>query len=100
ASGSTAGPALGPHPQAPGWPAPLGLSDLPPDPFPVARAGPVYARMDRPAAPAPPLPPGSSLNIAGLSSFVTPDDSFYRVDTALLVPQVNPAAWQLRIHGM
>ena len=57
-------------------------------------------RFPRPAVPAPPLPAGSNLNIPGLSSFVTPDDSFYRVDTALLTPQVNPATWRLRIHGM
>jgi DMSO/TMAO reductase YedYZ molybdopterin-dependent catalytic subunit len=57
-------------------------------------------RFPRPAVPAPPLPPGSNLNIPGLSSFITPNNSFYRVDTALLVPQVDPASWQLRIHGM
>jgi DMSO/TMAO reductase YedYZ molybdopterin-dependent catalytic subunit len=57
-------------------------------------------RFPRPAVPAPALPPGSNLNIPGLTSFVTPDDSFYRVDTALLAPQVHPATWQLRIHGM
>ena len=57
-------------------------------------------RIPRPAVPAPPLPAGSNLNIPGLSSFITPNGSFYRVDTALLVPQVDPATWQLRIHGM
>jgi len=57
-------------------------------------------RFPRPAVPAPPLPPGSNLDIPGLSSFITPDGSFYRVDTALIVPQVDPASWQLRIHGM
>ena len=57
-------------------------------------------RFPRPAVPAPPLPPGSDLNIPGLSSFITPNGSFYRVDTALLLPQVDPATWQLRIHGM
>jgi len=56
-------------------------------------------RFPRPSVPAPPLPAGSNLNIPGLSSFITPDSSFYRVDTALLVPQVDPATWQLRIHG-
>src|SRR5262249_54481438 len=30
----------------------------------------------------------------------TPNSTFYRVDTALLVPQVAPSSWQLRIHGM
>ena len=48
----------------------------------------------------PPLPAGSDLNIPGLSSFITPNGSFYRVDTALLVPQVDPATWQRPIHGM
>jgi DMSO/TMAO reductase YedYZ molybdopterin-dependent catalytic subunit len=57
-------------------------------------------RFPRPAVAAPPLPPGSNLNIPGLSSFITPDGSFYRVDTALLLPEVDPANWQLRIHGM
>ncbi len=57
-------------------------------------------RFPRPAVPAPPLPTGSNLNIPGLSSFVTPDEGFYRVDTALFVPQVAPATWRLRIHGM
>ena len=57
-------------------------------------------RLPRPAVPAPPLPAGSNLNIPGLSSFITPNDSFYRVDTALILPQVDPATWQLRIHGM
>jgi DMSO/TMAO reductase YedYZ molybdopterin-dependent catalytic subunit len=57
-------------------------------------------RFPRPAVPAPPLPAASNLNIPGLSSFITPDAGFYRVDTALLVPQVDPATWRLRIHGM
>jgi DMSO/TMAO reductase YedYZ molybdopterin-dependent catalytic subunit len=50
---------------------------------------------------APPLPAGASItDIPGLSPFYTPNDKFYRVDTALVVPQVSPASWQLRIHGM
>src|SRR5580693_4047149 len=57
-------------------------------------------RFPRPAVAAPPLPPGANLNIPGLSSFITPNGSFYRVDTALLLPEVDPATWQLRIHGM
>ncbi|HEY2278912.1 MAG TPA: molybdopterin-dependent oxidoreductase [Streptosporangiaceae bacterium] len=57
-------------------------------------------RFPRPAVPAPLLPAGHDLAVPGLTSFVTPDRTFYRVDTALLVPQVDPARWQLRIHGM
>jgi DMSO/TMAO reductase YedYZ molybdopterin-dependent catalytic subunit len=57
-------------------------------------------RLPRPARPAPPLPPGTDLRIPGLSSFITPNGQFYRVDTALVLPEVLPAHWQLRVHGM
>ena len=57
-------------------------------------------RFPRPAVPAPPLPAGSDLGIPGLSSFITSNGGFYRVDTALILPQVDPATWRLRIHGM
>jgi DMSO/TMAO reductase YedYZ molybdopterin-dependent catalytic subunit len=48
----------------------------------------------------PTLPPGVDLNIPGLASFITPNNNFYRVDTAIVLPQVDPSSWQLRIHGM
>jgi DMSO/TMAO reductase YedYZ molybdopterin-dependent catalytic subunit len=51
-------------------------------------------------APMTALPADETLNIAGLSPFYTPDSSFYRVDTAFVVPQVAASTWQLRIHGM
>jgi DMSO/TMAO reductase YedYZ molybdopterin-dependent catalytic subunit len=47
-----------------------------------------------------PLPPGEELNLAGLSPFFTPNADFYRVDTALVLPKVSAADWELRIHGM
>ncbi|MFI6604600.1 molybdopterin-dependent oxidoreductase [Nonomuraea sp. NPDC050536] len=47
-----------------------------------------------------PLAAGTDFHINGLSSFITKNRDFYRVDTALIVPQVNPKAWKLRIHGM
>jgi DMSO/TMAO reductase YedYZ molybdopterin-dependent catalytic subunit len=31
---------------------------------------------------------------------VVPNDSFYRIDTELLVPQVDASTWQLRVTGM
>ncbi|MFG1942407.1 molybdopterin-dependent oxidoreductase [Nonomuraea sp. NPDC048826] len=52
------------------------------------------------ARPAAPLPAGADLKINGLSPFVTPNADFYRVDTALIVPQVDPRAWTLRVHGL
>jgi len=57
-------------------------------------------RIPRPTFPAPRLPPGVHPNVAGLSSFFTDNDDFYRVDTALVLPQVSPDSWTLRIHGM
>ncbi|MFF0862465.1 molybdopterin-dependent oxidoreductase [Nonomuraea sp. NPDC003560] len=56
--------------------------------------------LPRPATPARPLPPGTDFRIPGLSPFITKNQDFYRVDTALVVPQVDPRAWRLRIHGM
>jgi DMSO/TMAO reductase YedYZ molybdopterin-dependent catalytic subunit len=57
-------------------------------------------RIPAPAHPVPPLPAGADLRIAGLSPFITPSGAFYRVDTAIVVPQVAPGSWRLRIHGM
>ncbi|HZZ54938.1 MAG TPA: molybdopterin-dependent oxidoreductase, partial [Trebonia sp.] len=57
-------------------------------------------RFPRAAEPAPPLPAGVNLPIPGISTFITPASQFYRVDTALIVPEVDPSNWQLRIHGM
>ncbi len=57
-------------------------------------------RFPRPAHPAPPLPPGTHPNVPGLTPFISPNNAFYRVDTALILPQVAPQTWQLRIHGM
>jgi DMSO/TMAO reductase YedYZ molybdopterin-dependent catalytic subunit len=57
-------------------------------------------RFPKAADPVPPLPRGVNLNVPGISSFITPNSSFYRVDTAIIVPEVDPANWTLRIHGM
>src|SRR5215472_15442711 len=57
-------------------------------------------RIPRPAVTTQALPPGADLHIPGLAPFVTPNASFYRVDTALVLPQVDPSSWRLRIHGM
>nr|MDP9328004.1 molybdopterin-dependent oxidoreductase [Actinomycetota bacterium] len=57
-------------------------------------------RIPTPTDGAPPPPAGADLQIPGLTSFITPNDRFYRVDTALFVPSVNADTWKLRIHGM
>jgi DMSO/TMAO reductase YedYZ molybdopterin-dependent catalytic subunit len=57
-------------------------------------------RLPAPVTPARGLPAGVDLGIRGLSPFVTPNGQFYRVDTALILPEVAPSTWHLRIHGM
>jgi DMSO/TMAO reductase YedYZ molybdopterin-dependent catalytic subunit len=57
-------------------------------------------RFPRPSSPAPSLPAGAELHVPGLVPFYTPNDQFYRVDTELLAPAIDPSAWRLRIHGM
>ncbi len=57
-------------------------------------------RIPPPAKRLPPLAASDDLRIPGLSPFLTPNGSFYRVDTALLIPQVQPGSWRLRVHGM
>ncbi|MFD3461475.1 molybdopterin-dependent oxidoreductase [Nocardia fluminea] len=51
-------------------------------------------------APLPELPPDADLRVPGLTSYITPNSDFYRIDTALIVPQVSTSSWSLRIHGM
>ncbi|MFI6919213.1 molybdopterin-dependent oxidoreductase [Nonomuraea spiralis] len=60
----------------------------------------MHMALPKPATPAKPLPPGTDFRIPGLSPFITKNRDFYRVDTALVVPQVDPRTWTLRIHGM
>jgi DMSO/TMAO reductase YedYZ molybdopterin-dependent catalytic subunit len=61
------------------------------------RAAFALPRVDVPAAP---IPPTVQPDAVGLSSFVTSNADFYRIDTALSVPQLGRDEWQLRIHGM
>ncbi|MFB6713229.1 MULTISPECIES: molybdopterin-dependent oxidoreductase [unclassified Streptomyces] len=67
------------------------------------QAGAAASRHDLvlpvPDSAAPAIPPGADLRIRGLSSFITPNKDFYRVDTALVVPRVDAGEWRLRIHG-
>jgi DMSO/TMAO reductase YedYZ molybdopterin-dependent catalytic subunit len=46
------------------------------------------------------VPTGAELGIDGLAPVITPNGEFYRIDTALAVPAVDPSGWSLRIHGM
>ncbi len=52
------------------------------------------------AVPAPPIPAQVQPAGVDLPSFVTSNDEFYRIDTALSVPQLSRTGWRLRVHGM
>jgi DMSO/TMAO reductase YedYZ molybdopterin-dependent catalytic subunit len=51
-------------------------------------------RFPAAADPGQPLPPGLA------PGFVTPNATFYRVDTALSVPTIDVSTWSMKIHGM
>ncbi|WP_410790150.1 molybdopterin-dependent oxidoreductase [Kribbella sp. C-35] len=55
-------------------------------------------RVPRPTDAAGPLQ--ASLDVPGISPFTTPNARFYRVDTLLQVPRIDPRDWELRIHGL
>ncbi len=46
------------------------------------------------------VPATAELDIPGLSPLFTPNKDFYRVDTALTVPSIDPSTWRLVIDGM
>jgi DMSO/TMAO reductase YedYZ molybdopterin-dependent catalytic subunit len=45
------------------------------------------------------IPAGAELDVPGISPLYTPNADFYRVDTALTVPAVDPATWRLTVDG-
>jgi DMSO/TMAO reductase YedYZ molybdopterin-dependent catalytic subunit len=52
-----------------------------------------------PGGSAPP-PPAADFAASGTPPWLTPNADFYRIDTALQVPQISTAEYSLRIHGM
>lgn len=56
--------------------------------------------LPAPARRAGPVPPDADLEIAGLTPLFIPNDGFFRIDTALTIPQVDPASWTLEVGGL
>ncbi len=44
--------------------------------------------------------PRQPFDQTGLSPYVTPNGEFYRIDTALSVPRVDPGEWRLHVRGL
>ncbi len=57
-------------------------------------------RLPGARTPAKPIPAGADFQLADLAPYVTPNADFYRIDTALQVPTVDPAKWSLHVTGM
>jgi DMSO/TMAO reductase YedYZ molybdopterin-dependent catalytic subunit len=46
------------------------------------------------------IPDGAQLPVKGITPYIMPNADFYRIDTALVVPQLNAAGWSLKVHGL
>lgn len=66
----------------------------------TATAARAAFHLPKPAVVAPPIPAAASFDIAGLSPVITPNADFYRIDTALQIPGIDPSTWRLRITGL
>ena len=69
----------------------------------IARSEEVRQSVSLPVAdltvPAPP-PEAQFTAVSNLTPIVVPNDEFYRIDTALVVPRPDPEEWRLKISGM
>ena len=43
---------------------------------------------------------GAQLDVKGITPYIMDNADFYRIDTALVVPQLDTAGWSLKVHGM
>ena len=46
------------------------------------------------------IPADAQLPVKGITPYIMPNADFYRIDTALVVPQLDTAGWKLTVHGM
>lgn len=60
---------------------------------------PSNVTLPTPTTTAPALPQGIEGKFKGITAFRTPNRDFYRIDTALVIPRVNPDSWELTIDG-
>ena len=51
-------------------------------------------------SPGPEIVGDATLDVEGISPFVTSNADFYRIDTALQVPTIDQSEWRLRVTGM
>jgi DMSO/TMAO reductase YedYZ molybdopterin-dependent catalytic subunit len=51
-------------------------------------------------APAPGASSQPAFGLSGAEPYITPADKFYRIDTALVIPELDAKTWELSISGM
>jgi DMSO/TMAO reductase YedYZ molybdopterin-dependent catalytic subunit len=56
--------------------------------------------LPAPSVKAAAIPAGADLGIDGMPALVVKNTDFYRIDTALQIPQIDPTQWELTITGM
>jgi DMSO/TMAO reductase YedYZ molybdopterin-dependent catalytic subunit len=44
--------------------------------------------------------PATGVEVPGITPYITPNDRFYRIDTALVTPQVDLERWRLSVTGL
>ena len=57
-------------------------------------------QLPTPVEPPAPVPAGADLRVKGLTPYVTANADFYRIDTALHVPVIDPDTWRLTVTGL
>lgn len=57
-------------------------------------------RLPSPGRAAAAVPAGVQSAVPGVTPWLTPNGEFYRIDTALSVPEINAEEWELRVHGL
>ena len=60
----------------------------------------VATGLPAPASVVDPPGPGTSFVVPDLESIIVPNDRFYRIDSALIVPRPRAVTWRLRITGL
>jgi DMSO/TMAO reductase YedYZ molybdopterin-dependent catalytic subunit len=69
-----------------------------------ARGAPARAPGDlalpTPRSPLPAPPAAASLDVDGIAPLITPNDTFFRIDTAFTLPRIDPDTHVVRITGM
>lgn len=67
----------------------------------AAQAAQSRSAIKLPKAAKPVVSPASAqLDVKGITPYIIDNTDFYRIDTALVVPQLDTAGWSLKVHGM